>query len=592
MDRKYIYVVVIGTILLSSILFCSLYLVPKIKLSTALRNHDWATTKDICKEKLNKNRDDIKYQSLYLYTLLREKYDNDVKQSFSDHKVSPKSRDILFRMATCEANMLLLDSRNQSNYKPKLDELTYLKDIMHEELSLDFESKEQITQIIKYLSSAGRKMLKLGKGNNEDNYYDNILLAIDSSFGSKDADGTLASKTTTDSTVTAVFPFCGEGLAGYVSRYLDNNPSLFEDPNLIEYFAIMKASKLLKEVYSQYPNSISIADHRASIQKNNFQSSNKTFNPLILSSWSKLNPVIMNPGYNLTYLTELLNTSRDNNSFSISFSMHSPTDNMLPIVLTATAYNQDKQEYLCWIYKCSKNGFIPINIENLSNPINSKELYSVYKVENKNSKPSFQFGILQVKPVKSTAAKLKYDSMLYPVYNYNGYLSWYGGYKVVDEITTNDEAILTQVGNYSLEEERSVLLSKADDIRITNTPSSNTSIFASSSSPYDYFLWANPYSGMGTQSIYTPSFNTYSSNSSYESYNSYLQRSVDERCRQIQKNSQDNYEMYMRMYDRERSEADSYFRDYQRTGDARDLERSKDGESRARSYLDKANIWK
>ena len=224
--------------------------------------------------------------------------------------------------------------------------------------------------------------------------------------------------------------------------------------------------------------------------------------------------------------------------------------------------------------------------------INSKELYSVYKVQNKDSKPSFQFGVLQVKPIKSTSSKLKYDPMLYPIYNYNGYLSWNGGYKVVDEVTTNNEAILTKVGNYSLDEKRSVLLSKADDIRITNTPSSNTSIFASSSSPYDYLLWTNPYSGMGTPSTYTPTFNTHSSSSSYESYNSYLQKSADERCRQLQKYSQDNYEMYMRMYDRERSEADSYFRDYQRTGDARALERSKDCESRARCYLDKANIWK
>ncbi len=588
MAKKYVYVIVVFA-LLFIFLFCSFYLVPSIKLRTALRNHDWVWIENICKEKLAKNPDDIKYKSLIFYTLLRSKYDADVKLSFSDSKIYPKSRDILFRMSTCEANMLLLERRSKSKRKPKMDEFTYLKDIIHEELSLNFTSNKQITQVVKYLSSSGRKMLQLWKGNKIDNYYDNILLAIDSSFGSKEASSTLASKTNSDSTVTSVMPYCGEGLAYYIPKYLDNNPSLFTDPNLIEYFAIMKASKVLKEVYSQYPNSISIADLRAFLQMNDSQSSDKTFNPLILSSWSKLNPVILNPGYNLSYLTELLNTSKD---FSISFSMHSPADSLLPMVLTATAYNQDKQEYLCWTYKYSKDGFIPTNIENLLNPIICKELYTVYKVQNKNSKSSFQFGALQVKPIKSISSKLKYDPMLYPIYNYNGYYSWYGGYKVVDEVTTNDEAILTKVGNYSLDEEVSVLLSKADDIRITNTPSSNTSIFASSSSPYDYLLWTNPYSGMGTPYSYTPTFNPYSSSSSYETYNSYLQKSVDERCRQIQKNSRDNYEMYLRMYDRERLEADSYFRDYQRTGDARALERSKDCESRAGSYLEKANIWK
>jgi len=50
--------------------------------------------------------------------------------------------------------------------------------------------------------------------------------------------------------------------------------------------------------------------------------------------------------------------------------------------------------------------------------------------------------------------------------------------------------------------------------------------------------------------------------------------------------------MYMKFYDRERAEADSYFRQYNMHGDVDDLRKSKDCEARAKDYLEKANIWK
>lgn len=58
------------------------------------------------------------------------------------------------------------------------------------------------------------------------------------------------------------------------------------------------------------------------------------------------------------------------------------------------------------------------------------------------------------------------------------------------------------------------------------------------------------------------------------------------------KHDKNQYDYYMRLYNQERSEADSYFRLYERSKDLDDLEKSKDCENRAKDYLEKANIWK
>lgn len=50
--------------------------------------------------------------------------------------------------------------------------------------------------------------------------------------------------------------------------------------------------------------------------------------------------------------------------------------------------------------------------------------------------------------------------------------------------------------------------------------------------------------------------------------------------------------MYMRLYEQEQAESDSYFKRYQNYGSLDDLVRSKECQSRANDYLENANIWK
>lgn len=92
----------------------------------------------------------------------------------------------------------------------------------------------------------------------------------------------------------------------------------------------------------------------------------------------------------------------------------------------------------------------------------------------------------------------------------------------------------------------------------------------------------------------SPSYSSSSSvpASSNASYNAYLNNEADKAVNREKKNSKDNYDMYMRLYDRERAEADSYYRQYNIHGDVDDLRKSKDCEARAKDYLEKANIWK
>jgi len=84
-----------------------------------------------------------------------------------------------------------------------------------------------------------------------------------------------------------------------------------------------------------------------------------------------------------------------------------------------------------------------------------------------------------------------------------------------------------------------------------------------------------------------------SNNSSSDSqYNEYLKNQTDNRVNQIKKNNKDNYDMFMRLYDKEKAEADLYYREYTIHGNTSDLQHSKDCEARATDYLQKANIWK
>ena len=50
--------------------------------------------------------------------------------------------------------------------------------------------------------------------------------------------------------------------------------------------------------------------------------------------------------------------------------------------------------------------------------------------------------------------------------------------------------------------------------------------------------------------------------------------------------------MYMKLYEREKAEADSYLKSYNLYRDTDDLKKSQDCLERAKEYLEKANIWK
>lgn len=88
--------------------------------------------------------------------------------------------------------------------------------------------------------------------------------------------------------------------------------------------------------------------------------------------------------------------------------------------------------------------------------------------------------------------------------------------------------------------------------------------------------------------------NAYNNNlSNGNSYNNNtLNNVVDRSVERNNKYSDNQYNMYMRLYDQEKAEADSYFRKYELYGNLDDLKRSKSCQTRANDYLEKANIWK
>ena len=75
------------------------------------------------------------------------------------------------------------------------------------------------------------------------------------------------------------------------------------------------------------------------------------------------------------------------------------------------------------------------------------------------------------------------------------------------------------------------------------------------------------------------------------SCNNYLESQANRSVDFEKKKCQDKYDMYMRLYNTERSEEDRYLKEYQNTGNISDLQRSKDCGARAKDYLDRANIY-
>jgi len=88
--------------------------------------------------------------------------------------------------------------------------------------------------------------------------------------------------------------------------------------------------------------------------------------------------------------------------------------------------------------------------------------------------------------------------------------------------------------------------------------------------------------------------NTYNSNvnNSNSSYGNNLNDIANKAAERNQKYGNDKYEMYMRLYEQEQAEADSYYRRYETYGNIDDLNRAKACQSRANDYREKANIWK
>ncbi|HNW57390.1 MAG TPA: leucine-rich repeat protein [Bacteroidales bacterium] len=87
-------------------------------------------------------------------------------------------------------------------------------------------------------------------------------------------------------------------------------------------------------------------------------------------------------------------------------------------------------------------------------------------------------------------------------------------------------------------------------------------------------------------------YSNYSNYNNQQDNNSYLDDMANKAVYREQQNSRDKYNMYMKLYEQEQAESDSYFKRYQISGDLDDLRRSKEDQSRANDYLQKANIWK
>jgi TPR repeat protein len=81
-------------------------------------------------------------------------------------------------------------------------------------------------------------------------------------------------------------------------------------------------------------------------------------------------------------------------------------------------------------------------------------------------------------------------------------------------------------------------------------------------------------------------------NNNSQSYNNSLSNSVDRAVEREQKYSNNQYEMYMRLYEQEKAETDNNYQRYELYGNVDDLRNAKDCQSRAADYLEKANIWK
>jgi len=81
-------------------------------------------------------------------------------------------------------------------------------------------------------------------------------------------------------------------------------------------------------------------------------------------------------------------------------------------------------------------------------------------------------------------------------------------------------------------------------------------------------------------------------NNSNTSDNNSLNNSAGRAVERNKEYANSQYEMYMRFYDQEQAETDSYLRKYELYGNIDDLEKSKRCQSRANDYLEKANIWK
>lgn len=81
-------------------------------------------------------------------------------------------------------------------------------------------------------------------------------------------------------------------------------------------------------------------------------------------------------------------------------------------------------------------------------------------------------------------------------------------------------------------------------------------------------------------------------NNNGSAYDNSLNNNVGRAIERESKYGNNQYEMYLNLYEQEKAEADSYYRRYELYGNIEDLKNAKSCQSRANDYLEKANIWR
>ena len=436
---------------------------PYRKITSHLKSQNWSAATALCRSKLMNDPNNVKYMGFLFYARMRAVFDERMRTTLvelDDEDISEVNRTLYESYTTPEllSHLLILDVDqyilDNNLFNKKSDFKNHMKQALkftNRMLSTNFVRADKIAQAVQFMSEFGMNKLSLEKGDVIDNYYYNIFLAIQSASGNTKADDILLKRLTVDSSISQLFPICGEGLLPKLTETLKAKPDILDKEDIFVYLAIMKAADMIKDINTLYPSATNVQNvlknFDSEAEEKMIQDSSKE---MMLEAWNYLGGKKIHTDSNLFYNKKRSEVLKSNKYFDMNIRMVRPEENDEPVIMTVNIYDRKKQQFVMWPHVFNQGEFLPMSIENKTNPIESEYIHLIRDSEETGGKQLFTLGTVMPKKESYKETNERYNPRKYRYYDY-----WYGyyydgGWDTYTVTKYRDTVVLTDLEQFRL----------------------------------------------------------------------------------------------------------------------------------------------